>query len=225
MAWTWRCGSSDGRPPADQRDVPPEPGRDHPDPAGEDREGVPRDGRADRPEETLPLGLRDRSADDDPVRVEGVDVADTARRDGAPGAIHQLDTRGIARLGALPDVLRRQLDRLAQLAGPRREERRGARDHERPRLAGQRRATGERLDVALATAAAARPVEGDLHVPELAREPVRAVEQPAAGEDRAADPGRDRQVDEVVDAEGRPEGVLAQRGDVRVAVEEGRQPR
>jgi hypothetical protein len=51
------------------------------------------------------------------------------------------------------------------------------------------------------------------------------VEQPAAGEDRAPDPGRDGQVDEVVDIAGRPEGVLAQRGDVRVAVEEGRQPR
>ena len=54
-------------------------------------------------------------------------------------------------------------------------------------LAGERRAAGIRLDVADAAAAAARPVERHGHVAELAGQAVGAVQELAAGDDRAAD--------------------------------------
>jgi hypothetical protein len=57
-------------------------------------------------------------------------------------------------------------------------------------------------------------------VAELAGRPVRTVEQPAVGDDRAADARRDRQVDDVVAAPGRAECPLTERSDVRVALEE-----
>ena len=72
-------------------------------------------------------------------------------------------------------------------------------------------------------AAAARPLERDRDVTELAGEAVRAVQELAGGDDRAADARRDRQVDEVVLALRRTEGVLAERRDVRVPIEERRQ--
>ena len=58
---------------------------------------------------------------------------------------------------------------------------------------------------------------------ELAGHPVGAVEQPAVRDDRATDTGRHRDVDEVVLAAAGAVGRLAERGDVRVAVEERRQ--
>src|SRR5207302_2915715 len=88
---------------------------------------------------------------------------------------------------------------------------------------GETRPAGVRLDVAEPTAATARPVEADRHVAELAGEAIGAVEEPAAGHDRAADAGRDRQVDEVVVALRGAERPLAEGRDVRVPVEERRQ--
>ena len=58
---------------------------------------------------------------------------------------------------------------------------------------------------------------------ELTGRSVGSVIELATGDDRAANPGRDGEVQEVVDPAGCSEGVLAERGDVRVTVEVGRQ--
>ena len=61
--------------------------------------------------------------------------------------------------------------------------------------------------MAARAAAAQRPVHVDRQVAELAGDPIRAGQQPTAGEDRAADAGRDGQVDEVVRALPGPEAA------------------
>ena len=76
--------------------------------------------------------------------------------------------------------------------------------------------------MAARAAAARRPVDLDEDVAELARHAVRPADQPAAGDDRAADPGRDGQVEEVGQIAGRPERPLGQRRDVGVPLERGR---
>ena len=82
-----------------------------------------------------------------------------------------------------------------------------------------RHARRDGLEVAATAAATWRPVDVDQDVPELAGDAVRPADQPTAGNDRAADPGRDRQVQEVGQAPGRPERPLGQRCDVRVPLE------
>ena len=137
------------------------------------------------------------------------------------------DARRVAGQRALGDVLRGQL--LAAAAAPRRA---SARNGEPP-AATSARASRASDDAARRYASTwpipPQPQRGpssvDRHVAELAGEAVRAVEELAAGDDRAADAGRDGQVDEVVDAARRAEGLLAERGDVRVAIEERRQAR
>jgi hypothetical protein len=74
--------------------------------------------------------------------------------------------------------------------------------------------------MATTPAAAQRPVRVDRDVAELAGHPIGSVEQPPVGHNRPADAGRHSHVDEVgLPASGAVRG-FAERGHVRVAVEE-----
>ena len=91
-----------------------------------------------------------------------------------------------------------------------------------PRLAGERRRRPRIASTcADAAAAAARPVELDGDVPELAGEAVGPVEELATGHDRAADAGRDGQVDEVRRSRG-PRRTPARRAPRRSCRDRGR---
>jgi GntR family transcriptional regulator len=74
-----------------------------------------------------------------------------------------------------------------------------------------------------AAASAPRPVEHHRQVAELARHPGRAEEELPAREDRPSEAGGHGEIDEVVDAAGGAERVLAERRDVCVALHEDRQ--
>ena len=142
--------------------------------------------------------------------------------DCAAGPVHQDAAGRVAGVLAFGDVAGAQLGE-AHRAGARGKKRAGAGGDRRTRLAGEGRAGRDGLEVAAPAAAAERAVELDRDVAELAGHAVGAVEQPAVRDDRATDAGRHREVDEVVLAAAGAEGRLAERGDVRVAVEERRQ--
>ena len=162
------------------------------------------------------------ATDDDPVRVERVDEADTALRrlrgGPAPSGRHR-SRRPRPRL-------RRRRERSARRGppAPARAARNGLAPAATAARASRARAVPRRdgLEVPAPAAAAERAVELDRDVAELAGHPVGTVEQPAVRDDRATDAGRHRQVDEVVLAAAGAVGRLAERGDVRVAVEERR---
>ena len=85
------------------------------------------------------------------------------------------------------------------------------------------RARGIGLEVTGMAAAAGGAAEADRDVAELAGEAAGAAEQPPAGDDAAADPGRDGEVDELVAAAAGAEGALGEGGDVGVALDRDRQ--
>ncbi len=88
---------------------------------------------------------------------------------------------------------------------------------------GHRGAAEERLKMT-DSAAAAHAFHRNRGVPEFAGRAVRTVEDSAAGNDCSADARGDRQVDEVLTAARGSKGHLAESRDVRVALQEGRQP-
>ena len=107
-------------------------------------------------------------------------------------------------------------------AGERRQATRPTRRDRTGRRPRDRAAGRDALEMAARAAATRRPVDLDEDVAQLARDAVRPADQPATGHDRAADPGRDRQVEEVGQIPGRPERPLGQRRDVRVPLEHRR---
>ena len=207
---------------AGERDIRPEERRQDLDAPGEAFERLRGDGLADRTEETVPLPVGDGSADDDPMRVEAVHEPDAGDGDRATGLGHERRAGRVAGILAGRDVARRQ----GFHADDRRTGGQGAAIpgvHGGARVAGERGPRGDRFEVADAAAAAAGSVEHHRDVPQLAGQPVRTVEQPAAADDPATDPGRHGQVDEVVAVAAGAERRLPERGHVRVAVQEGRQ--
>ena len=71
--------------------------------------------------------------------------------------------------------------------------------------------------------AAHGPIDVDGHVAQLASQAVRAAQQSAVADNRAADAGRDGQVDVVRQAARRPKGTLTKGRDLGVALEQRRQ--
>ena len=91
---------------AGQADISSELGRDKPDPGAGNPERAPTDLVPGRSEKPLALVLGDRAADDDQVRVEGVDEACAGHREGPPGTGHERRTGRIAGLLTLGHGLR-----------------------------------------------------------------------------------------------------------------------
>ena len=93
-------------------------------------------------------------------------------------------------------------------------------------VARERGSGHERLEAAVARAAgpARGPVRFDDHVAELARRALRAAEELAADQDRAADAGAERQHHRDALAARGAVPVLGEQREVRVVVDEGRQP-
>ncbi len=232
--WPDRPGSSRSRLPgrvaeardhewvaAGQADVRAELGVDDLDPAAGRAKGGGGDLGPGRTEQSLALSVRDRAADHDPAGVQRVDEADAGDCECASAALHDFAAGLVAGVLALRDVP--SLDGVdALLRGPLAQERAAPGERRRAGRLGHGRAAEERLEVADA-AAAAHALHRDGRVAELARGAVRAVEDPAVGDDGSADAGRDGEVDEVRAVAGRPEGHLAEGGDVGVPLQEGRQ--
>ena len=213
----------DERVGAGERDVRPEERRQDLDAPGEAFERLGGDGLADRPEEAVALAVGDRAADDDPVRVEGVDVPDAGRRRTRAGRVHQRRAGRVAGVLAGRDVERRERvhadDRRARRPGMRR----ALASTARPGVAGEGDPARDRLDVADPAAAAARPVELTETWPSSPAMPSGPWSSLPPLTIAAADSGRDGHVDEVVDVRGRRRRRLAEGGDVCVAIEVGRQ--
>jgi hypothetical protein len=157
------------------------------------------------------------------VRVERIDEPDTGCLRLARRARPIRTPAGcVAGVLAFGDVASAQLGE-AHLAGACGKKRAGACGDGPTRLAGEGRAGRDRLEVPATAAAADRAVKLDRDVAELAGHPVRIRGTAGHRDDRATDAGRHRDIDEVVLAAAGPVGRLAERGDVRVAVEERRQ--
>ena len=181
------------------------------------------DGVADRTEEAVALAVGDGAADDDPMRVEGVDearrsAAAIARRArvmsavqaGSPASSPAATSR--AESGVHADDGR---DARPGRRGPRRRRRRGvAGERGRPRRwprggrCRRSRSAARRASTGTWPSSPASPSG-----PWNSRPPL-TIPPPIAG--------RDGQVDEVVAVAAGAERRLAERGDVRVAVQEGR---
>ena len=84
--------------------------------------------------------------------------------------------------------------------------------------------TDERLDAPAAAAGAGSAFRIDGDVPELAAEAVRPAEEAAAEHDAAADADLAEDADEVVDPDRRARPVLGERGEVRLVLDQDRQP-
>src|ERR1035437_5234527 len=180
---------------AGQTDVFAEFGVDDLDPAAGSAEGGGGDLGPSRTEQSIPLSVRDRAADKDPGWVQAVDETNAGNREGAPTALHDLVARFVAGVFALGDVpcldaiealLGRAVSQKGALAG----------GHGLSSGLGHDPTPNERLEVA-DRAAAADALHRDRGVAKFTGGAVGAVEDPALGDDRPADAGRKRQVDEV----------------------------
>src|ERR1035437_2582764 len=206
---------------AGQTHVRAELGVDDLDAAAGSTEGGGGDFGSSRPEQSLSLSIRDRTADHDPGWVQRIDETDAGNSEGASAALHDGPASRITRVLALGDAA--GLDHFtALLSGSRLKERTRAIDHSRSGRAGHCVTADERLQMT-DRAARAQAFHGDRGMAELAGSTVRAVEDAALRHDRPAAARGDGGVNEVGTVAGRPEGHLAESGDVGVALEEGRQ--
>ena len=173
-------------PGPDQADIVAEFRSDYPDASrrrAKCRAGYLSPGRL-QPELALPLGHR--AADDNPIRIEGIDPAHAGNREGLASPLHQESATRVALAIALRDIAARE----GTVDGARRQERRTAGEHLVLRLRRQAGPGRDALEMTHATAPAARPVvgnEGD--VAKFAGCSVRAEYQTAIADDGTAQAG------------------------------------
>src|SRR3954447_3277119 len=161
--------------------------------------------------------------DDDHLRIEDVGDAGQAHPEIAADERHRADRGLVAVVRQLGHQCAGDVASSGELAAERGVGRlaRGT-----LALARERRAGGQRLQatVVRTVARAGRPVLVDDEMAELARRPVSSSQQPPGRDDRAADPGPEREHHRVCRALGRAGLVLGEQRRVRVVVDGDRQP-
>lgn len=190
-------------------------------PATGSSEGSGSDLRPGRTEKPLALSVRDRAADHDSGWVECIDKPDAGNSECASTALHDGPARLIAGVLALGDVTCFD-GKYALLGRPGRQEGALAISDGPASGPGHRRPADEGLEAANGSAAALA-VHRDRRVAQLSGCAIWAVQDAPLDDDGSADPGRYRQIDEVLTGASGAEGHLAKCRDVGIAIEENRQ--
>ena len=164
----------------------------------------------------------DGSAQDDDLRVQDVHQAGQGGADRAPGPVDQGPAGRVARVSRGADRGRIDRDAVGRQAG---QLRCFAGADERRAVTGQGRAGGDALDMAGCALPIARAVELHGDMTDLARGRVWPVDQAPVDHDRAADAGRDGDVDRVLGARPPRHAATRRDGDLCVPLEDRGQAR